>query len=150
MYVSNVLYYDDVKLSIPGDSWLIYQTSVIILDNSSVLSTKQMDKVVLSFSSSVTMIDRCWVVSQTLNTSYQLDGACQTISSRSIAVYRLSAANKNNNLTVYLRMKIAGTPVDYNTTVYCDNGEVQYFSSGTQIFWDIDSTKNKYTFLDYT
>ena len=150
VFVSNVLYYDDVKLTVPESSWRIYQTSVVIADTSAEITTKQLDKVVLTFSSNVTLIDRCWVVSQTLNSPYELDGACQTLTNQSVAIYRLSAANNSNNLWLYIRMKLLAPEVSYATTVYCYNGEVQYSSTGSQIFLDLDSTRKLYNFLDFT
>jgi len=47
-------------------------------------------------------------------------------------------------------MKLTGTNVTYDSTIYCSNGQIQYYMTSQQIFTDISSSLQTYPFLDFT
>ncbi len=91
----------------------------------------------LEFNGNVSLIKRCWIEKQDILQAYELDGGCQSPTANTVRLYHLDEAINNNNLTFYIEMKLVGTVVTYNTTVFVSNGDVQYFSSDSQLFTDI-------------
>lgn len=56
----------------------------------------------------------------------------------------------NNSLTLYLQMRISSNLITYNTSVFCTNKELQYFSSNSQFFIDVNNSQSLYPFIDFT
>lgn len=47
-------------------------------------------------------------------------------------------------------MRISSNTITYDTSVFCTNKELQYFSSNNQFFIDVNNSQSLYPFIDFT
>ena len=47
-------------------------------------------------------------------------------------------------------MRISSNTITYDTSVFCTNKELQYFSSNSQFFNDVNNSQSLYPFIDFT
>ena len=125
-------YLSDIRSTIPTDTPSIAVLKVNILESVADLTTKLDDVFEIKFDAAdVSMIEDCWVDTVTIPVMYSKGYRCQSTSDNRVLLHNFYNSNVNNNLTVYVQLRTINTNVDISTTLYSDNGEIQYFETYT-------------------
>lgn len=120
------------------------------MDTTATITTKQLNRISITFSSNVSRIENCWIDTSSAGKSFRPDGACIVVYPNSILLQDFDTAFNSNNLIIYLQLRLLGATVTYDTTVYCINNQVQYLSAGNQLFSNSNSSLLTYPYLDFT